>query len=172
MHVGRVHEYADHGGFRNDLMQQFQLLRLQRGGKQIDARGVAAGPIEAGNHAELDRVTGSDEGNRNCSGRGLCRQNTGRAARKDHGDPAENQFDRQRRQPTDLTLRPSVLDGHVLALDVTDLIEALPKRSSTICSLTGRPKVEEPDHRHRRLLRAPRAATPPRRREARRIRVV
>ena len=85
--------------------------------------------------------------------------------RKDHGDPAANQFGRQRRQPTDLTLRPSVLDGHVLALDVADLIEALPKCSSNRCSLTGRPEVEEPDHRHRRLLR-PRRERPRRRRAA------
>jgi hypothetical protein len=52
-----------------------------------------------------------------------------------------------------------VFNRHVLAIDVTGFAKALAKRGY-IAGL-GRPAVDESDHRHRRLLRAPRAAMQP-----------
>ena len=74
------------------------------------------------------------------------------SGRDDHGDAAANQFGRQRRQPIDLIVGPAVFDRHVLALDIAASLEALAKYAQTVRSVR-RCGVEEPDHRHRRLLR-------------------
>src|SRR5947208_11912472 len=57
----------------NELMQQLQALSLQRSAELADAGDVAAGSIEAGHQAELDRVdaAGKDDGKRGgCRPRG------------------------------------------------------------------------------------------------------
>jgi hypothetical protein len=41
-----------------------------------------------------------------------------------------------------------------LALDVADFAQALPEREHMVCERDSRCAAEEPDHRHRRLLRA------------------
>ena len=65
-----------------------------------------------------------------------------------------NQIGRQCRQPIDLILRPAVYDRQVLALDIAGLLQALAKCAQTVRDRVRRCGVEEPDHRHRRLLRA------------------
>src|SRR5262249_45808584 len=58
-------------------------------------------------------------------------------------------------QPIYLTLRPTVFDRHVLALDIAGVFEALAECAQTVrVRVVRRCGVEEPDHRHRRLLRA------------------
>jgi len=65
------------------------------------------------------------------------------------------------------TLRPTVIDRDVLALEIAGISQTLPEPGHKVCRGAGRPSAEEPDHRHCRLLRAPRAAKlPPPRREA------
>src|SRR5262249_48037712 len=54
----------------------------------------------------------------------------------------------------DLILGEAVHDCDVLALDIAGVLEALAKRAQTVRHHVGRSAVEEPDHRHRRLLRA------------------
>src|SRR4029077_8865507 len=49
---------------------------------------------------------------------------------------------------------PAILDRHVAALDITSFVEALAERGHHGCVPLRRPTIEEPDHRHRRLLRA------------------
>ena len=78
----------------------------------------------------------------------------GVSGRGDHGDPSANQIGRQRRQPIDLILGPAVFDRHVLALDIAGVLQALAKCAQTVRERVRRCGVEEPDHRHRRLLRA------------------
>ena len=90
----------------------------------------------------------------------------GTSGRDDHGDLPANQFGRQRRQPIELILGPAVFDRHVLALDIAGLLQALAKCAQTVRVIaSGDRGVEEPDHRHRRLLRArrerPRRRRPP-----------
>src|SRR5215471_5696756 len=60
--------------------------------------------------------------------------------------------------------RPAILDRHILALDIAGLLQTLMKRAHHGCEAVGQSAVEEPDHRHRRLLRARRER--PRRRAA------
>ena len=87
------------------------------------------------------------------------------AERGDHGDPSANEVSRQLRQPIELILRPAVFDRDVLALDIAGVFEALAKCAQTLRKRVGRRGVEEPDHRHRRLLR-PRRERPRCRRAA------
>src|SRR5262249_5955577 len=63
-----------------------------------------------------------------------------------------------------LIVGKAIFDGDVLALDESGLVQALPECTDKL-SRAGRPRAaEEPDHRHRRLLRARRDR--PRRRAA------
>jgi hypothetical protein len=48
---------------------------------------------------------------------------------------------------------PAIFDNNVLALNVAHFIEALPKGSRTVTAGLRRAAVDQPDHRHRRLLR-------------------
>jgi hypothetical protein len=73
--------------------------------------------------------------------------------RDDHGDLSANQFTRQLRQPVDLTLGPAEFDRHVLALSIAGVLQAQAKCPQTIRIRVRRPGVEEPDNRHRCLLR-------------------
>ena len=71
----------------------------------------------------------------------------------DHGRLTADQIFRQRRQPIETTLRPPEFDRHVATLDVAGFGQPLAELSYEACILCGRTHVEEPDHRHRRLLR-------------------
>jgi hypothetical protein len=66
-----------------------------------------------------------------------------------------------------LVLRPAILDRHILALDVAGFADALPECGHQTCSVGRRRAAQEPDHRHRRLLRT-RCERPRRRRAAER----
>ena len=94
-----------------------------------------------------------DDGDRR--GRRLGRERRrGTSGRGDHGDLPANQIGRQRRQSIQLILGPAVFDRHVLALDIAGVLQALAKSAQTVRERVRRCGVEEPDHRHRRLLRA------------------
>src|SRR2546430_828858 len=51
-------------------------------------------------------------------------------------------------------LRPAIFDRDVVPFDKTGLIQALVERSQVVRKSFAGSSVEEPDHRHRRLLRA------------------
>src|SRR5437764_7441383 len=56
-----------------------------------------------------------------------------------------------------MALRPAVFDRHILSLDVAGFAQSLAERVHKRCARrAGRPGVEDADHRHRLLLRAPR----------------
>jgi hypothetical protein len=63
-----------------------------------------------------------------------------------------------------LIIGPAVFDRHVLALDIAGFLQALAKSTQRLDECIMRLAVEEPDHRHRRLLRPCRER--PRRRAA------
>src|SRR6266478_3918410 len=73
--------------------------------------------------------------------------------RGDHGNPPADQFGRQRRQPIHLILGPAVFDRPGLALDIAALLQGLAKCAQIVRVRVRRCGAEEPDHRHRRLLR-------------------
>ncbi|MGB7100061.1 MAG: hypothetical protein WBD95_15020 [Xanthobacteraceae bacterium] len=81
------------------------------------------------------------------------------AARDDHGDLTSNQVGCQRRQPINLTLRPTVFDRHVPPFDIAGLTQAIAERLHKMFNCARRRAVEEPNHRLRRLLR-PRSQRP------------
>src|SRR5262245_38229866 len=60
--------------------------------------------------------------------------------------------------------RQAILDRLILALDIAGLLQTRMKHARHGCEAVGQSAVEEPDHRHRRLLRARRER--PRRRAA------
>ena len=47
-----------------------------------------------------------------------------------------------------MPVRPTIFDGHVLALDITGVFEALTKSAQTLRVAVGRYGAEEPNHRH------------------------
>ena len=82
------------------------------------AGDVAARPVKAGDEAELDRVAARFEDDRNGRGRRLRRKRRRSGRCGNHGHPTMNQISRHCRQPISSTLRPTVFDRHVLAIDV------------------------------------------------------
>ena len=76
--------------------------------------------------------------------------------REDDRNLFSDQIRRQGWQPVELVLGPAVFNRYVLALDITCLLQALAKRLPTLSQPLGCYGTENPDHRHRWLLRAPR----------------
>jgi hypothetical protein len=58
--------------------------------------------------------------------------------------------------PLDLIGCPAVLDRYVAMLEIADLIQPLLECGYNVRSIITRPETQEPNHRHGRLLRAPR----------------
>ena len=143
------------------LAQQLQPLCANLGIEKIDACQVAARPGEAGDKADCDRVSRNGEDNRGRRGRRLGRKRATRD-RDDRGDLSASQIGRQRWKPIDLIVGPAVFDRYVLALDMTGFLQTLAKSAQTVHVRAGRRAVQEPDHRHRLLLR-PRRQRPCRR---------
>src|SRR3954464_15896330 len=75
-------------------------------------------------------------------------------ASNNHVDSAGNELGGHARKPIKMPICPAVFDGHVLALSIAVLAQALAKRGDKGATRTGRPAVEEADHRHLILLRA------------------
>ena len=69
------------------------------------------------------------------------------AASNDDVDPAGDKLGGQGRTPIKMPLGPPVFDQHVLALSIAVLAQALAERGDKVASRTGRPAVEEADHR-------------------------
>src|SRR5258708_7112491 len=76
--------------------------------------------------------------------------------RSDHRHLTAYQIGCEVGQSVGLVLRPAILDRHILALDVAGFTKALAEYGQIPPCTIDRPDAEEPDHRHRRLLRASR----------------
>src|SRR5262249_42895429 len=70
------------------------------------------------------------------------------------GGVAADEVGRQPWKPIGLVVSPAKVDGNVLSLDDSGLLQPLPKRCDKWRGASSRRATEEPDHRHRRLLRA------------------
>src|SRR5882757_6190021 len=66
-------------------------------------------------------------------------------------DLEHNQFGRESGEPLGVTLRPAIIDRHVLALDVTGFAQSLTERGQRHLRV-GRANTEVANHRHSRLL--------------------
>src|SRR5262249_6765529 len=118
---------------------------------------VAAGSGKACDEPNLDRVDPYPEDDRNGRSRRLgrhCRSSA--AGRHNHGHLTVNQFGRKHRQSIILAFRPAIFDLDVLAFDISCLFQSLAERTQAdrVSGQVRRCAAEEPDHRHRRLLRA------------------
>jgi hypothetical protein len=80
---------------------------------------------------------------------------------RDHGDLATNQLGGQARQLAIVTFSQSVLNRDVLTVNVAAVSQASTILLHKVCSCAGGRGVKISNHRHRRLLRALRAATQP-----------
>ena len=78
----------------------------------------------------------------------------GIAVRGNHGHLTANQISRQCRQSIVLAVRPAVLYRHVSVLEIAGVLQALAEPTHNIVGSIRRSGAEEPDDRHRRLLRA------------------
>src|SRR6202011_776499 len=117
-----------------------------------EPREVAARPGEAGDKAQPDRGVGDDEDDGDRPGCGLGREHRGIPGPPKHPNFSTPQLGGQLRQPIRLIVGPAVFDGDVLTLDEARFLQSLAECTHAIS--TERCRVEEPDHRHRRLLRA------------------
>ena len=113
---------------------------------------VPARPGEAADETDRDRVAAAGKGDGDGGGRGLGGARGGIAEGGDDRHVAGHQLGCQGRQPVELTVRPAKLEGDVAVRDVAPLGEAFLKRGHRARALVAR--MEEADHRHRRLLRA------------------
>src|SRR5215469_13933464 len=74
--------------------------------------------------------------------------------RSDHRHLTAYQIGCEVGQSVGLVLCPAILDRHILALDVAGFTKALAECGQISCTIDRRRAAEEPNHRHRRLLRA------------------
>src|SRR5262249_22204321 len=128
---------------------------LQLIGQQIDTGEIAARPREAADKTEPDRVFADQEYDGNSRGRRLGRKRRGRASGRDNdANLTADQIVRELREAIDAILRPAINDGHVFTFGKADLFQALAECAETARHGIRRSAIEEPDHRHRWLLRA------------------
>ena len=71
----------------------------------------------------------------------------------DHRNAAADETGCKRRQPIILIFRPAVFNRNILALDIAAFLEALEERNGEELGVISGLFAEEPDHRHRQLLR-------------------
>src|SRR5262245_2518471 len=143
--VRRIDEHGDATSCGYELAQEFHPFGYQLVAEKIDARRVAAGPGEAGDKAQPDRVFRDGKDDRDRRGCGLGRQRrVGTSGRDDHGDLSANQFGDQGRYPIDLILTPAVFDRDVLALDMAGILKTLAECAHTVRLCIGRTRVGTP----------------------------
>src|SRR5262245_3192481 len=142
-------------GAGHQLMQQREPFGDHLGAEKIYPGRIASGAGDARNETKLDRILTDAEDDRDRRGSGLSRACAGRAARhRDHRHPTTDQIGRQFLHPIVLTLRPAILDRDVLTFHKARFVEPLPERRQEGPEVLKRTETEEPDHRHRRLLRS------------------
>jgi hypothetical protein len=118
-----------------------------------DSGDIGVRPVEAGDEADLHRVSGGFEDDRNSGARCLCREGRGEVGGGDDGDWTVDQIGYQSRQAGRFIVRPAVFDRHVAPLDVAGFAQPFAEcRQSAGVPLWGG-NVEIPNHRHRRRLR-------------------
>jgi hypothetical protein len=144
--------------FRAQLTQEPKALRPKFHREEADTGDVAAGPVEAGAEASLDRIDANRVHDRNGRGRGFGRKSRGDAARgHDDGHRTADQISHQFRQPIACAMPPAVFDRDIAALGIAGLSEPLCEiRPRILRSLRANPDGET------RSPASPAAAPPPR----------
>jgi putative ABC transport system substrate-binding protein len=152
--IARVDKHSHAGGSGYQLAQELQPLCGQFGIEEIDPGQVSAGPSNAGDKTACDRVFSDGEDDRDCRGRRLRGQDRLDISACDDGHPSVYQIGRQLGQTIIPPFCPAIFDRHALAFDIAGFLQTLAKRAQSVRERIGRCRMEKPDHRHRRLLRA------------------
>jgi len=118
-----------------------------------DAGGVAARPAETGDQARSDRIETSREDDRDRRTCGLDSRHRN-AVGNDNGRLSAHEFCCHLKNPVIPIIGPAILDGDVLALDESGLVQTMSERTDKGLGAGRRRGAEETDHRHRGLLRA------------------
>src|SRR5262245_6429940 len=136
-------------------MQQFNPPALQRAQEEADARQVAAWLVKTFHQAKVNRIASRDEND--WDGRRCCLSRAGRrnsaTGCNDHRHLAANQVPRQRWELIVVTQRPAKIDLHILSIEIAEFAQPALERDYDSHGIVWRSTAEEPDHRHRRLLR-------------------
>ena len=151
-HALRIDQESDGGRVRDNLHEPLEARRFELLVEDGHPGEVPARPGEAADETDRDRVAAAGKGDGDGGGRGLGGARGGIAEGGDDRHVAGHQLGCQGRQPVELTVRPAKLEGDVAVRDVAPLGEAFLKRGHRARALVAR--MEEADHRHRRLLRA------------------
>jgi hypothetical protein len=117
------------------------------------AREVTARPVQGGDESKRDWIEADLEHDRNGRGRRLCRKRRRSGSGGNQAYLTLNQIGRQCRQPLVSIAGEAVFDRNVLTLDKTAVSETLAEGGQKLRGVAGPTGGEEPDHRHRRLLR-------------------
>jgi hypothetical protein len=154
-HSSYIGKIADGCRSGDHLAQKLEPLCGQLSSEEGHSGDVAARPVEAGDQAQPHRIGAEHEDDWYRRGGGLCRERwSGAAACDDQGHLTASQIGRQFRQPIGLIVRPAIFDRHILALDVAGLFQPMAECGQLLRIRIGEGRVQEPDHRHRGLLRA------------------
>jgi hypothetical protein len=145
--IGGIDEQGNDSDGRHHFVKQIQQLRCQLHVQRGHAGNIAARSVEAGNEANFHRVLGGREDDRNRRGCPLGGERRRCAKRGDHGDLTTHQIGCLLRQPIIVALRPAVFDRHILAFDVTGLLQTLAERGDVGRIPVGRCAIEPPYHR-------------------------
>src|SRR6266699_995805 len=115
--------------------------------KKCDACDVTSWPVEASNKSSLHRIGAVRKDNRECRGGRFGGENSIRPATcENHGDLTTSQVCRDVRQAVEWTLRPTVVDRHVLSLRIAGLAHALAEGGSHWRVGTCCRDVKDPNH--------------------------
>src|SRR5262245_3776792 len=153
--TGRIDECTDNLCRWDDLVQQFQSLRLEFLPQRGHARDVAARSVQAGDQAELHRITPGREDDRDRRGCALCRDCSEHlTGRGNHCHLSTDQVRSQSRQPVVLLLCPAIFDRDVSAFDIAGFGEALAEGAQAAGVPVRQCAAEKADHWHATLLRS------------------
>src|SRR5262249_13447365 len=135
-------------------MQHSKKLGRQGDNGKNDTRDIAARPVEACDQANSDRIGSDDEYDGRRRGCRFARLRRISAGPYDRRHLPTNAISRQSLYPILLIVSPVILDPDVFALNESRVIQALPESIDNKREAGSRCASEEPDHRHRWLLRA------------------
>src|SRR5262249_28794465 len=123
-------------------------------GKKLMPVALPSGRARLATRPSLTGSSPGAEDDRDRRSRRFGRERGGVCRRGNHAHLTADQISRQLRKPIETAFRPAVLDGHVLALDMARFGEPPVEGIHELRNQSGRLRVEHPNNRHRRLLRA------------------
>jgi hypothetical protein len=131
--IAWIEQHRDQYAGGNQFAHEPQAFALHLLEQDVQAGRIAAGPIEAGDQTQPDRIIASNKDDRNGRrGRLGGESRRGTAGRDDQRDLAANQIGCQCRQAVGLTFRRAVFNLDVLTLGITGLFEPLAERGHEV----------------------------------------